>query len=518
MAGFATEVLRSRNRFLTRIAVIAAIGGFLFGYDTGVISGAQLFITKDFDIGQLAQQWLVGALLVGAVVGAAGSGYLSDRLGRKWTMFVAGCVYVVGALGGAFFPDVVWLNVTRFVLGLAVGTASFVAVEYISEQTPPKLRGGITSFNQLMITSGILVAYLVDYAFEGVAGTWRWMVGLAGRAGRGARHRHARRAVQPALAGQQGPGRRGPPGALPQPVPRRGRGGGRRDPPGRRREPGQASDLVTGRLLPLVVTGLALAVFQQLIGVYIVVYYSATILKYTGLSADGSVERAISVGATNVVFTLVAVLLLDRVGRRPLLIGGTVGSTLSLVGLGLSFDLVTSHSDGWIALVLLITFIASFAVGLGPVFWLMISEIDPLGVRSRAMSIATVANWGGQFPRLLLLPPARLGPRAAGHLLALRRLRRAGRGLPRVAGPRDEGPLARGDRARAGRRGGARPPPSPAGRRRRPEGRPGREPRPHTRPRGSGRQPGPGHQVDRHGHRRSRTRARDHAAAGGWAH
>ena len=399
MTAFVGQVLASRNRFLLRIAFVAAIGGFLFGYDTGVISGAQLFITHDFHIDKFAQQWLVGSLLVGAIVGAAGAGYLSDRIGRKYTKLISGCVYVAGALAGAFATNVVWLNITRFVLGLAVGTASFVSVEYIAEHTPAELRGGVTTFNQLMVTIGILVAYLVDFAFEGVSGTWRWMVGLAAVPGlalaigmltvprsprwlvANGREDEAREILRHTRSDEE----------ITDEVDQI------REVSEEGRNTGISQLFTSGRLRPLMLTGLALAVFQQIIGINTVVYYSATILKSTGLSADNSVERAIFVGITNVVFTIVAILLLDRVGRRPLLLIGTIGATVGLVGLGVYFYDSALHGSGFVALVFLLVFIASFAVGLGPVFWLMISEIYPLAIRSKAMSIATIANWAANF-------------------------------------------------------------------------------------------------------------------------
>jgi MFS family permease len=152
------------------------------------------------------------------------------------------------------------------------------------------------------------------------------------------------------------------------------------------------------RIRPLLIVGLGLAIFQQLIGVNTVIYYSATILKYTGISTDKSVGEALFVGITNVVFTIIAILLLDRVGRRVLLITGTAGTTAALILLGVYFQSPTlQHDAGWVGLAALIVFIASFAVGLGPVFWLMISEIFPLGIRSKAMSVCTVANWTFNF-------------------------------------------------------------------------------------------------------------------------
>jgi sugar porter (SP) family MFS transporter len=396
--SFVREAFRSRNSSLIRIALIAAVGGFLFGYDTGIIAGAQVYIAKDMSISQLAQQWLVGALLVGAIVGAAASGWLADQIGRKWTKVIAGSVYVAGGVASALAPDITFLLVARFVLGLSVGTASFVSVEYISEQAPARLRGGITSFNQLMVTTGILVAYLIAAGFQNVSGTWRWMLGLSAVPG-----------LILAIGMLTVPG-------SPRWLVGRGRTDEAREVLRRTRSDDEADeeidqigeaveksrgtglrDLMRGPLRRLMVVGLALAVGQQFIGVNTVIYYSATILHYTGLSASSSVMQAVSVGITNVVFTVVAIVLLDRIGRKPLLLIGTVGAVLSLVGLGLWFQIPGLKQDGIIALIFLLTFMASFAIGLGPVFWLMISEIYPVGVRSRAMAVATVANWVANF-------------------------------------------------------------------------------------------------------------------------
>ncbi|GGL89321.1 sugar porter family MFS transporter [Nakamurella endophytica] len=396
--SFVKEAVKGNNKFLLRIAVIAALGGFLFGYDTGIISGAQLYIQRDLSTTSLEQQWIVGALLVGAVVGAALSGWLSDRIGRRWTKVGSGTVYVLAGLASAFSPDTPWLLASRFVLGLAVGTASFVSVEYISEQAPARLRGGVTSFNQLMVTTGILVAYLVAAALQGAPAGWRWMLGLS---------------AVPGLALAVGmltvP-------SSPRWLVARGRKDDARRVLSRTRSDDETDDeldsiteavgtsrstrlrdLFRQPLRPLMVVGLVLAIGQQVIGVNTVVYYSATILNYTGLSASASVLQAISVGITNVVFTVVAILLLDRVGRRPLLLVGTTAATLALVALGLWFAVPGLKDHPLFALVFLLVFMAGFAVGLGPVFWLMISEIFPVGVRSKAMSIATVANWAANF-------------------------------------------------------------------------------------------------------------------------
>jgi sugar porter (SP) family MFS transporter len=399
MPSFLREAVSGHNPFVLRVSMIAAIGGFLFGYDTGVISGAQLYIQHDLGAGTLAQSWIVGCLLLGAVAGAIASGYLADRISRKWTKFASGIVYTIGALGSAFAQNTGELIIARSVLGLAVGTASFVAPMYIAEHTPPKIRGGTVSFNQLMITSGILIAYLIDFAFRDTANNWRWMLGLG---------------AVPGLALVIGM-------LLVPHTPRWLMQVGRRDEAKAvltRSRPEESvaeeldgiesvvgkerrinvRDLFGARLRPLVVIGLALAIFQQFVGVNTVIYFSPTILTYTGLHANAAITEAISVGITNVVFTVLAVLLLDRVGRRVLLLIGTAGLVVALALLGLFFAVPSlAQAVPWLALVALILFMASFAIGLGPVFWLMISEIFPLSLRSKAMAVCTAANWIANF-------------------------------------------------------------------------------------------------------------------------
>jgi sugar porter (SP) family MFS transporter len=399
MAGFVATAVKGRNPFVLRIALIAALGGFLFGYDTGVISGALLFIKKDLHAGKAAQQWIVSSLLIGAVLGAVAAGYLADRISRRWTKAISGGVYVLAALGSAFAQNVPELLAARFVLGLSVGCASFVSPMYIAEQTPPKIRGGVVSFNQLMIVSGILCAYIADWALKGVAGNWRWMLGIAAVPGLALLVGMFFVPYSPRWLVEQDRSEDA------QRVLRRTRPADEVD--------GEVADIedvvsqqrqvslremFTGRARPLIVIGLGLAIFQQLVGVNTVIYYSPTILSFTGLKADAAVTEALTIGIVNVVFTVLAVLLLDRVGRRPLLIGGTVGLTVALAVLGVFFQVPTlQHQASWLALVALLVFMASFAIGLGPVFWLMISEIFPLRFRSHAMAASTVANWSANF-------------------------------------------------------------------------------------------------------------------------
>jgi len=167
-----------RNRYVYTISAVAALGGMLFGYDTGVISGALLFIKKVFSLSPFMQGAVVSSLLVGATVGALVAGPLSDRFGRRPVLILAAIIFIVGALLAALTPNAAILIVARFVLGLAVGTASLLVPLYIAEMAPADVRGALVNFNQLMITVGILVSYLVGYALASAQG-WRWMLGLA---------------------------------------------------------------------------------------------------------------------------------------------------------------------------------------------------------------------------------------------------------------------------------------------------------------------------------------------------
>jgi len=395
---FLKEALSGHNRFVLRLALVAALGGFLFGYDTGVISGALPFVSKALGGGQFNEQAYVGSLLIGAVVGAILSGYSADAFSRRRTKIISGSIYVVGALASALSQTSTELIAARFVLGISVGAASFVSPMYISELAPKRIRGGVTSFNQLMIVSGIMAAYLVNWALKDATENWRWMLGLGALPGLALaigmyfqpfsprwllerdREQEARDVLRRARASDQEADEE------------------LEEIKHAAREEGGVRELWRPQVRPLVVVGLTLAVAQQFIGVNTVIYYAPTILKFTGLSTNTAITQALSVGITNVIFTIVAIVLLDKVGRRLLLIVGTGGCILSLTMLGVFFaSSGLQHSAAWVALVCLIVYIASFAVGLGPVFWLMISEIFPLKVRSPAMSVSTVGNWSANF-------------------------------------------------------------------------------------------------------------------------
>ena len=402
MTNFIGEIRETGNGLLIRISAIAAIGGLLFGYDTGVISGALLYIKKDLHANTFEQQAIVAVLLLGAMFGALISGYLANRISRKWTKVISGSVYFVAALGCAFSVNAEMLIGFRFLLGISVGTASFVSPLYISEVSPPRVRGGLVSFNQLAVVSGILIAYIVNYLFKDFTNEWRWMLGVAALPGAAlaigmltvprtprwlvldGQKDKARKVLEKLRSGDEDADLDAEMSDMIE-VNEKEQGVGTRD-------------LLRANIRPVLIVGIVLAAAQQFVGVNTVIYYAPTILSDTGMGNSAALAATVLVGVTNVVFTVIAVLLLDRVGRRKLLITGTCGLLVALVVLGVYFASATLQDQyGWLALGGLVLFIASFAIGLGPVFWLMISEIFPVGLRSKAMSVCTIVNWGANF-------------------------------------------------------------------------------------------------------------------------
>jgi SP family galactose:H+ symporter-like MFS transporter len=380
------------------VAALSALGGLLFGYDTGVISGAILFIRQDFALSDFTVGLVVSAVLIGALIGAAIGGDVSDHFGRRKVIIAAAVIFALGAVGTAMVPDVSLLILGRIAVGVAIGIASEVTPLYISEMSPSSMRGSLVSLNQLAITIGIVVSYLVDFSLSAFQG-WRYMLVLA--------------AVPAVILGI---------GMLPLPdTPRwlinhneankarkvlkriRGKddveGEVKEIQDGLKKQRGGRAELFNPLVKPALVIGVSLAIFQQVTGINTVIYYAPTIFQFAGItSASSAILATVGVGVVNVILTVVAIMLLDRVGRRPLLLIGLAGMVSSLTLLGAIFFLPSLLSSlGSLAVVGLMLYVASFAIGLGPVFWLLISEIYPLKVRGLAISIASEANWGSNL-------------------------------------------------------------------------------------------------------------------------
>jgi sugar porter (SP) family MFS transporter len=379
-------------------AAITALGGLLFGYDTGVVSGALLFVKKDFGgLSSFQQELVTSLLLVGAVIGALGAGRVSDWIGRRLTVLITALVFIVGVLLAALTPTYPTLLVARIIIGLAVGSASMVVPLYIGEIVPPRLRGGLVSLNQLAITVGILGSYLIDYGLSGT-GNWRLMFGLAAIPAAALFLGMLFQKESPHWLIRQGREDEA------RDVLRRVRNDNDIDQEIREvheisQRQGSYRDLISPRVRPLVVVGVLLAVFQQITGINTVIYYAPTLLQGAGLGDNAALLANVVNGAVNVGMTIVAIWLLDKVGRRPLLLTGTAGMAVGMVIVGCSF-IGGSTLHGGLAIVAiagLLIYTGSFAIGLGPVFWLLIAEIYPLKIRGAAMSVASMANWAANF-------------------------------------------------------------------------------------------------------------------------
>ena len=378
------------------IAGIAALGGLLFGYDTGVISGALLFIRQVMSLSATMQGIVVAIALLGAALGAAAAGYLSDRIGRRRVILGAGLLFVAGAVISAAANNLITLLVGRLFVGIAIGVASMLAPLYLAEISPAEDRGAIVSLNQLCITGGILVSYLVGFALASAPGGWRWMLALGALPGI---ILAAGMLVLPEsprwLAGH---------GRLQdaENVLRRLRGtadvagefGALRTDLAREGRLASAKELLAPRLRRPLVIGIGLAMFQQITGINTVIYFAPTIFQSAGLSSAATAILATAgVGAVNVIMTIVSIRLIDRLGRRQLLLWSLGGMALTLFVLSFAFYVGASGHLAWVAVVSVAIYVGFFAIGLGPVFWLLISEIFPLALRGRAMSLSTVAVW-----------------------------------------------------------------------------------------------------------------------------
>src|SRR5438270_2406508 len=401
------------------IYFFGALGGLLFGYDTGVISGALLFIPNSFKLTPFVQGAIVAGVLLGAMIGSACAGRLSDRLGRRRLIIIAAIIFTVGALLAALAPTVAVLVAAGFIVGLAVGSAALVVPLYLSEIAPTEIRGAIASLNQLMIVCGILAAFIVN-AILASSGDWRLMLGLAavpslvllvGMIWMPETPRYLVRAGEEDTAHsvlEDHPGDERPEARIAEirEVEQHEESGG-----------GLAALFRAKWVRPALLVAVGLAVFQQFVGINTIIYYAPTTLTNVGFAKTSAIYANLIIGAVNVGMTIIAIRLIDRWGRKPLLFAGVAGMVGSLLVLGISLSaMATPHHPGdpaaIITLVCLATFIASFAATWGPVVWVMLPEVLPLSVRGTAMGVAVFGNWAANFLVSQTFPPllSSLGP------------------------------------------------------------------------------------------------------------
>lgn len=393
---------RSTGRFLTKLTVIATLGGLLFGYDTGVISGALLYMKDDLELGAFGEATVVSCLLFpGAAFGALFGGRVADRIGRKRTLLVCAGLFLVGALGCALAPNVQIMVAARIVLGLGVGAAAVTCPLYLAEMAPANRRGRMVTINELMIVTGQMLAFATNALLDRLIHdphVWRTMLAVA---------------AIPAVALLVGML------VLPD-SPRwyglKGRMSEARSVLGLSRPPAEADteyDLIvehTAHMLKstvpslsvirdvpwirrVVLIGCGLAIVQQATGINTVNYYAPTILEQSGLGVSAALVATIAVGVTSVVTTIIGIILLGFVGRRTMLLIGFAGVAGSQGALSMVFLLPESTMRSYVILACMVAFVAFVQMFIGTCVWLLLSEIFPLSIRGFAMGVAVFVLW-----------------------------------------------------------------------------------------------------------------------------
>ncbi|HEY6515777.1 MAG TPA: sugar porter family MFS transporter [Steroidobacteraceae bacterium] len=401
-----TAISRRLRRRLLLISMIATIGGLLFGYDTGVVNGALLYMGRDLGLTPADEGLITAALLLGAALGSLLAGRLADRIGRRRTLWLLAGTFVAGAIACALAPDRAALAAFRFLLGLAVGGASVVVPTYLAELAPPAMRGRLVTQNELMIVSGQLLAFAVNAVIAHVWGeshiVWRWMLGVAALPGivlgvgavflpESPRWLIARARATEAEAVL---GRLRPPEAAAL-------------------EARSITELAAAEaasdirgwsalripwVRAVLLVGIGIGIVQQVTGVNSIMYYGTQILSRSGLGIQGALVANVLNGVVSVLATFIGIALIGRTGRRPMLVIGLIGTTASLLLLGVvSLLFRPSPSLAYLVLGAMSLFLCFQQGFVSPVTWLLLSEIFPLKVRGLGMGAAALVLWGANF-------------------------------------------------------------------------------------------------------------------------
>ena len=414
--------------FIAMIVAVATIGGFMFGYDSGVINGTQEGLEKAFDLSKLGTGFNVGAILIGCAVGAFAAGRLSDRLGRRGVMRIAAILFLISALLAGAAPSSIAFICARLLGGLGVGAASVLSPVYISEVTPASIRGRLSSIQQIMIITGLTAAFVVNYLLSKWAGgstavlaghpAWRWMFWLQTIPaavyfiallfipesprflmvrGRDAEAQTVLVRLFGEKAGKEKVAEIRASLAADHHKPK-------------------LSDLIdksTGKLRPIVWAGVMLAVFQQFVGINIVFYYGAVLWQAVGFTEDDALITNIISGTVSIAACILTVFLVDKIGRKPLLLIGSAGMAITLGLMAYSFSTGTIGAAGTlqlppgigrIAFVSAIAYSALFNLSWGPIMWVMLGEMFPNQIRGSGLAVSGFAQWTANFAISLSFP------------------------------------------------------------------------------------------------------------------
>ena len=422
--------------FIWRLAVTASLGGLLFGYDTAVISGTLSMVRMQFALNAAMEGWYVSSALVGCIVGVSFAGWISDKYGRKKVLLLSAALFTISALGCALSDSFSELVLYRILGGMGVGIASMLSPMYISEISPAAIRGRFVALYQLAITVGILSSYLINSRLLNQSAgdeffisdnftlifkteVWRAMLGMESIPAltffilmlaipesprwlvakgnsekakaillKAADEKEAEQEIveiEEVLQNEK-----------------------------------KSKNLILNPGIKLALfLGISLAVLQQFTGIDAIIYYGPRIMEEAGFALDDALGSQVIIGAINMLFTLLAIWQIDKFGRRRLLLSGTLGMLASLIAIGFLFFI--ERADGILLLSFILIFIASFAFSLGPVVWVILSEIYPTKIRGRAMSIATMAVWIATtiIGQLIPLSLDNLGPSITFWIFAL---------------------------------------------------------------------------------------------------
>lgn len=394
-----TFIPKKQFLFLLTVIGIATMAGLLFGFDTGIISGAILFLQPEFGLDNSMIEMVVSSALLGALLGAIMSGRLVNFFGRRFILKADAILFLIGTLFTTFAPTVNLLILGRVIVGFGIGIASYIAPLYISELSPARYRGGLIALNTIAVTGGIVVSYLVSFLLSPYE-AWNWMFGIGiipavllwigthflpesprwmvkqGNLAEAKKLllsiRSDEKEVEEELQAIQA---------------------------NLKKESPHLRELTHPNVRKLVIVGIALAVIQQVTGINVILYYAPLLFKTFGFeSTPSNLLLTLGIGLINFLMTFVVMVRIDRAGRKALLLKGLAGMTisLSLLAICLNLDLQTVWVK-WSVILSIFTFIATYAGSIGCIFWIVIAEIYPLNIRATAMGIASSANWAANL-------------------------------------------------------------------------------------------------------------------------
>ena len=398
MADLANEKKQGSILFVVGVCFVAALGGLLFGYDTGVINGSLKFVQLKFELSATMKGFAASSALLACIFGAGFAGTLSDRLGRKKVLILSAVMFLISAIGTALPQNLMQFVIFRIIGGLGVGAASMTSPMYIAEISPAKIRGRMVSVNQFAIIFGMLVVYFINYYIAGLGDQawntetgWRWMFGsesipavlllvllfFVPESPRWLTKQNQKNEALRILSNVDGEDYAEKEMQMIEET--------------LSHESGSLSQLFSPGMRVVLVIGVVLAVLQQVTGINVFLYFGSEIFeKLGGETIDAALLQQVVVGAVNLLFTVIAIWTVDKLGRKPLMLVGSVGMGIALFAMGMAGVL---QATGLWMLWFVLIYIASFALSVGPVTWVILSEIFPTKIRGRAMGIATICLW-----------------------------------------------------------------------------------------------------------------------------